>query len=76
MRYFQRARHIQGRKIGILKAKNHKLDLGVNEGILCIQSITCVDNACVDNPLQRGMRREQEKSEILVLGWFCYILLA
>lgn len=65
MRYFQKARHIQGRKIGILKAKSHEPDFGVNEGILCIQSIVCVDNG-----LKRNGKRTREirnTSSVLVL---------
>ena len=65
MRYFQRARHIQGRKIGILKAKSHKPDFGVNEGILCIQSIVCVDNGLKRNEKRTGEIRNI--SSILVL---------
>lgn len=33
MRYFQRPRHIQGRKIDQWKQKSQQLDFGINEGI-------------------------------------------
>lgn len=62
MRYFQRARHIQGRKIGILKAKSHKLDFGVNEGNLCVQTIVSVDNG-----LKRNEKRTREIRNINTL---------
>lgn len=65
MKYFQRARYIKGRKISILKAKSDKLDFGVNEGILCIQSIVCVDNGLKRN--EKRTRKIRNTSSVLVL---------